>query len=335
MIKRTLIIAEAGVNHNGDIRMAKQLIDAAAHAGADLVKFQTFNASRQVTRIAKKADYQAQTTDGKESQHDMLQRLELTEAMHHELIAHCATRNIGFFSTGFDIESIDLLLGLGQDHFKIPSGEITNLPYLRHIGKLGKNTILSTGMATLGDIEAAIDVLEQAGTPRTSMTVLHCTTEYPTPMAEVNLRAMQGIHAAFGVKVGYSDHTQGIEVATAAVAMGATVIEKHFTLDRNLPGPDHQASLEPEELKAMVAAIRNIEVALGDGIKRLTPSEARNKPIARKSLVASGAIKAGEAFSAINVTTKRPGTGISPMRWDEVMGRIAPHDIAADELIEL
>jgi N,N'-diacetyllegionaminate synthase len=335
MIKRTLIIAEAGVNHNGDIRMAKQLIDAAAHAGADLVKFQTFNASRQVTSIAKKADYQTQTTDGKESQHDMLQRLELTEAMHHELIAHCATRNIGFFSTGFDIESIDLLLGLGQDHFKIPSGEITNLPYLRHIGKLGKNTMVSTGMATLGDIEAAIDVLEQAGTPRTSITVLHCTTEYPTPMAEVNLCAMQSIHAAFGVAVGYSDHTQGIEVAIAAVGMGATVIEKHFTLDRNLPGPDHQASLEPAEIKSMVAAIRNIEVALGDGIKRLTPSEARNKPLARKSLVASGAIKAGEAFSAINVTTKRPGTGISPMRWDEVMGRIAPHDFVADELIEL
>lgn len=335
MIKRTLIIAEAGVNHNGDIRMAKQLIDAAAHAGADLVKFQTFNASRQVTRIAKKADYQTKTTDGKESQHDMLQRLELTEAMHHELIAHCATRNIGFFSTGFDIESIDLLLGLGQDHFKIPSGEITNLPYLRHIGKLGKNTILSTGMATLGDIEAAIDVLEQAGTPRAQITVLHCTTEYPTPMAEVNLRAMQSIHATFGVKVGYSDHTQGIEVATAAVAMGATVIEKHFTLDRNLPGPDHKASLEPQELKAMVAAIRNIEVALGDGIKRLTPSEARNKRVARKSLVASQAMKAGEVFSAHNITTKRPGTGISPMLWDEIMGRTAPRDFVADELIEL
>jgi N,N'-diacetyllegionaminate synthase len=335
MIKRTLIIAEAGVNHNGDIRMAKQLIDAAAHAGADLVKFQTFNASRQVTRIAKKADYQTKTTDGKESQHDMLQRLELTEAMHLELIAHCATRNIGFFSTGFDIESIDLLLGLGQDHFKIPSGEITNLPYLRHIGKLGKNTILSTGMATLGDIEAAIDVLEQAGTSHAQITVLHCTTEYPTPMAEVNLRAMQSIHAAFGVKVGYSDHTQGIEVATAAVAMGATVIEKHFTLDRNLPGPDHKASLEPQELQAMVAAIRNIEVALGDGIKRLTPSEARNKPVARKSLVASQAIKAGKVFSAHNITTKRPGTGISPMLWDEIMGRTAPRDFVADELIEL
>ena len=335
MIKRTLIIAEAGVNHNGDIRMAKQLIDAAAHAGADLVKFQTFNASRQVTRIAKKADYQTQTTDGKESQHDMLQRLELTEAMHHELIAHCAMRNIGFFSTGFDIESINLLLSLGQDHFKIPSGEITNLPYLRHIGQLRKTAIISTGMATLGDIEAALDVLEQAGTARAQITVLHCTTEYPTPMAEVNLRAMQSIHAAFCVAVGYSDHTTGIEVAIAAVAMGATVIEKHFTLDRNLPGPDHKASLEPEELKAMVTAIRNIEMALGDGIKRLTPSEARNKPVARKSLVTSQAIRAGEVFSAQNITTKRPGTGISPMRWDEVIGRTSPRDFLPDELIEI
>ena len=332
---KTLIIAEAGVNHNGDMALAKQLIDAATDAGADLVKFQTFNASRQATRAAKKADYQTRTTDYKESQHDMLRRLELTSDMHHELMAHCATRNIGFFSTGFDIESIDLLLSLGQDHFKIPSGEITNLPYLRHIGQLGKNVILSTGMATLGDIEAAIDVLEQAGTLRANITVLHCTTEYPTPMAEVNLRAMQSIQTAFGVAVGYSDHTQGIEVAIAAVAMGASVIEKHFTLDRKLPGPDHQASLEPAELRAMVAAIRNIEVALGDGVKRLTPSEARNKPVARKSLVASRTIKAGDTFSAQTVTTKRPGTGISPMRWDEVMGRAALRDFSIDELIEL
>ncbi len=335
MIKRTLIIAEAGVNHNGDLGLAMQLIDAAADARADLVKFQTFNASRLVTRIAKKADYQNLSTDENESQHDMLKRLELTEAMHHELIAHCAKRSIGFFSTGFDIESVDLLVSLGQEYFKIPSGEVTNLPYLRHIGHLGKNTILSTGMATLGDIEAAIDVLEQAGTPRTSITVLHCTTEYPTPMAEVNLRAMQSIQAAFGVAVGYSDHTQGIEVATAAVAMGATVIEKHFTIDRNLPGPDHQASLDPAELKAMVSAIRNIEVALGDGIKRLTPSETRNKPIVRKSLVASQVISEGEIFTVQNVTTKRPGTGISPMHWDEVIGRVAPRSFAVDELIQL
>jgi len=330
---KTLIIAEAGVNHNGDLDLAKQLINAAADAGADLVKFQTFNANRQVTRTAKKADYQTQTTSSTESQHAMLRRLELTEEMHHQLIAHCATQNIGFLSTGFDIESVDLLVSLGQECFKIPSGEITNLPYLRHIGQLGKTVILSTGMATLGEIEAAIEILEQTGTPRAKVTVLHCTTEYPTPMNEVNLRAMQSIHAAFDVAVGYSDHTEGIEIAIAAVAMGATVIEKHFTLDRTFPGPDHQASLEPAELKAMVTAIRNIEIALGDGIKRLTPSEARNKPVARKSLVASRAISIGEIFTAENITTKRPGTGISPMRWDEFVGQTAQKDYKEDELI--
>lgn len=335
MNNRVLIIAEAGVNHNGDMAMAKRLIDAAADAGADLVKFQTFNANRLVTRSAKKADYQVQATGSGESQHDMLRRLELDLPMHEELIAHCATRGIAFFSTGFDVESIDMLIGLGQDHFKIPSGEITNLPYLRHIGRLDKKVIVSTGMATLGDIEAALAALEQAGTQRANLTVLHCTTEYPTPMNEVNLRAMQGIAAAFGVPVGYSDHTAGIEVATAAVAMGATVIEKHFTLDRTLPGPDHQASLEPHELKAMVSAIRNIEAALGDGVKRLTPSEERNKLIARKSLVAMQAIRQGEHFSVANVGAKRPGTGMSPMRWDEVMGKAAKRDFAADELIEL
>ena len=332
---RTLIIAEAGVNHNGDLDLAKRLIDVAAEAGADLVKFQTFNADRLVTRTAPKAQYQNQTTDGRESQHAMLRRLELTEAMHHELIAHCAARNIGFFSTGFEIESVDLLVRLGQDRFKIPSGEITNLPYLRHIGRLGKAIILSTGMATLVEIDAAIDVLEHAGTLRGRITVLHCTTEYPTPMTEVNLRAMQSIHAALGVAVGYSDHTQGTEIAIAAVAMGATLIEKHFTLDRNLPGPDHKASLEPEELKSMVAAIRNIEIALGDGIKRPTPSEASNKPVVRKSLVASRAITAGEAFTADNITAKRPGSGISPMRWDSVIGKEALHDFAPDEMIDL
>jgi N,N'-diacetyllegionaminate synthase len=335
MTYSTYIIAEAGVNHNGDIELAKQLIDAAADAGADVVKFQTFKADRQVTHDAKKADYQNQTTDRTESQHEMLHRLELSTEMHHELIAHCAMRNIAFLSTGFDIESVDLLRSLGQDSFKIPSGEITNLPYLRHIGRLGKSVILSTGMATMGDIESAIGVLEQAGTKKTNITVLHCTTEYPTPMAEVNLRAMQSIHNAFGVAVGYSDHTAGIEVAIAAVALGATVIEKHFTLDRSLPGPDHKASLEPSELKAMVTAIRNIEVAMGDGIKRLTPSELRNKPIVRKSLVASQTIKTGDIFSAQNVTAKRPGTGVSPMRWDEVVGRIASRDYSIDELIEL
>ena len=332
---KTLIIAEAGVNHNGDLALARQLIDVAAGAGADLVKFQTFTADRLATRTAQKANYQNRTTTSTESQHEMLSRLELTDAMHHELIAHCATRNIDFFSTGFDIESVDLLVRHGQNHFKIPSGEITNLPYLRHIAHLGKSVILSTGMANLGEIEAAIDALEAAGTPRAMLTVLHCTTEYPTPMAEVNLRAMLSIHAAFGVAVGYSDHTQGIEVAIAAVAMGATVIEKHFTLDRNLPGPDHKASLEPAELNAMVAAIRNIEVALGDGIKRLTTSEARNRPVVRKSLVASRAIKSGALFTAENVTAKRPATGISPMRWDEVIGQTALRDFGPDELIVL
>ena len=329
----TLIIAEAGVNHNGDLGLAKQLVDVAAQAGADLVKFQTFSANRLATRTAKKADYQTHTTGSKESQHEMLRRLELTVEMHNELIAHCMARDISFFSTGFDVESVNLLVNLGQNRFKIPSGEIDNLPYLRHIGRFGKDVILSTGMATMGEIEAAIDVLEQAGTPRAKMTVLHCTTEYPTPMAEVNLRAMQSIHSAFGVAVGYSDHTPGIEVAIAAVAMGASVIEKHFTLDRKLPGPDHKASLEPGELISMVSAIRNIEIALGDGIKRLTPSEARNKPLARKSLVASRAIEAGEIFSAEFITTKRPGPGISPMLWDKVVGQIAQRHYQADELI--
>ena len=265
----------------------------------------------------------------------MLSRLELSENMYHELIAYSAKRNIGFFSTGFDIESVNFLMGLGINHFKIPSGEITNLPYLRHIGQFCKSVIISTGMATLGDIEAAIDVLEQAGTPRSLITVLHCTTEYPTPMDEVNLRAMQSIQAAFGVAIGYSDHTAGIEVSIAAAALGATVIEKHFTLDKNLPGPDHKASLEPGELRDMVSAIRHIEIALGDGIKGLTPSEARNKFVARKSLVARKAIKAGEVFSADNITAMRPGTGISPMRWDEVIGCAAVRDFAADELLEL
>ena len=335
MANITIIIAEAGVNHNGDLALARQLIDVAAVAGADLVKFQTFTADRLATRAAQRADYQNRSTGTKESQHEMLSRLELTDAMHHELIAHCAMRKIGFFSTGFDIESVDLLVRHGQNHFKIPSGEITNLPYLRHIGRLGRSVILSTGMANLGEIEAAIDALEAAGTPRAMLTVLHCTTEYPTPMAEVNLRAMLSIHAAFGVAVGYSDHTQGIEVAIAAVAMGATVIEKHFTLDRNLPGPDHKASLEPAELNAMVAAIRNIEVALGDGIKRPSPSEARNRPVVRKSLVASRAITSGALFTAENITAKRPATGISPMRWDEVMGKTALRDFGPDELIVL
>lgn len=329
-----LIIAEAGVNHNGDLEMARRLIDAASAAGADLVKFQTFSADRLATAKAKKADYQVRETDPDESQHEMLQRLELTRDMHEILIAHCGSRGIRFFSTGFDLQSLDLLLEFGLDRFKIPSGEITNLPYLRHVGSFGKPLILSTGMATLGEIESALAVLEDAGTPRTRITVLHCSTEYPAAIDGVNLRAMLAIRDAFGVAVGYSDHTSGIEVAIAAVALGATIIEKHLTLDRTLPGPDHRASLEPAEFSAMVSAIRNVELAMGDGIKRPSPAERRNIPIARKSLVASRAIRAGEQFSEDNVTVKRPGTGISPMRWEEVLGRRAPRDFAADELIE-
>jgi N,N'-diacetyllegionaminate synthase len=335
MNKSIIIIAEAGVNHNGDLTLAKQLIDKAAEAGADLVKFQSFSADRLATRQAKKANYQIATTGSTETQHQMLSRLELSANMHYELTAHCDLRNIEFLSTGFDIESINFLIKLGINYFKIPSGEITNLPYLRHIGQFSKSVILSTGMSTLGDIEAAIDALEQAGTARSLITVLHCTTEYPTPMREVNLRAMQSIQSAFGVDVGYSDHTAGIEVSIAAAALGASVIEKHFTLDRSLPGPDHKASIEPNELKAMVCAIRNIEKSLGDGVKRLTSSELRNKNVVRQSLVASKSIKVGEVFSAQNITTKRPGSGISPMNWDVVMGRKAVRDFLENELIEL
>ena len=331
----TLIIAEAGVNHNGSIETAGQLIEAAAEAGADLVKFQTFSADRLVTGSASKADYQLETTSTNESQHEMIRKLELSREMHEELIVHCKKCGVGFFSTGFDPQSVDLLAELGLDRFKIPSGEITNLPYLRHIGQYGKPVILSTGMARLGEIEAALEVLEASGTPRERVTVLHCNTEYPTPMADVNLKAMLAIRDALGVQVGYSDHTLGIEVPIAAVAMGATVIEKHFTLDRNLPGPDHRASLEPDELKAMVQAIRNIELALsGDGLKRPSPSESKNLEIARKSLVALVPIKAGEPFTEANLGVKRPGSGISPMRWDEFMGRPANRDYQVDELIE-
>jgi len=331
----SLIIAEVGVNHNGDIELAKKLIKAAADAGADLVKFQTFNAEMLVTHTAPKAEYQMRTTDGAQSQLTMLRQLELDAEMHNSLIAHSSSHNIGFFSTGFDIESLDYLASLGAKRFKIPSGEITNLPYLRHVGAFGKPLILSTGMATLGEIEAALDVLEVAGTPRSQIIVLHCNTEYPTPMQDVNLRAMCSIRDAFDVAVGYSDHTLGIEVPIAAVAMGATVIEKHLTLDRNLPGPDHKSSLEPEEFAAMVRAIRNIEQAIGDGIKRPSASEAKNMSIARKSLVASKPILAGEQYTPENVTAKRPSTGISPMRWDEVIGRLAPRDFAVDESITL
>jgi N,N'-diacetyllegionaminate synthase len=332
---QVLIIAEAGVNHNGSLETAKQLVDVASEAGADMVKFQTFSADRMVTISANKAEYQNQTTDASESQHSMIQKLELSREMHEDLIAYCKKCKIEFFSTGFDSQSINMLVELGLDLFKIPSGEITNLPYLRHVGKHGKPVILSTGMANMGEIETALDVLETSGTPRNQITVLHCNTEYPTPMEDVNLKAMLSIRDAFGVKIGYSDHTLGTEVSIAAMAMGATVIEKHFTLDRALPGPDHRASLEPDELKAMVKAIRNIEIALGDGIKRPSASEAKNKPIARKSLVATTAIRSGERFTKANLTVKRPGTGISPMLWDEVLGRTATREFAPDELIEL
>ena len=335
MSRKTLIIAEAGVNHNGDLELAKQIVKAAANAGADLVKFQTFTAERLAIDSAPKADYQNQTTDQKQSQFSMLRQLELTAEMHEQLIVYCSKQGIGFFSTGFDLQSVDYLTSLGADRFKIPSGEITNLPYLRHVGAFGKPLILSTGMATLGEIEAALDACEIAGTPRSRITVLHCNTEYTTPMCDVNLRAMCSIRDAFGVAVGYSDHTLGIEVPIAAVALGATVIEKHLTLDRNWPGPDHKASLEPDEFAVMVRAIRNIEQAMGDGIKRPSPSEAKNKPIARKSLVAARSIKAGERFTPENLTAKRPGTGVSPMRWDTAMGRTATRDYGADEMIEL
>lgn len=332
---KTLIIAEAGVNHNGDIKLAKKLIDIAADAGADLVKFQTFNTDRLVTQSAPKADYQILATDKKESQHSMLRKLELTEAAHHELITHCASRRIGFFSTAFDIESINMLVGLGQKFFKIPSGEITNLPYLRHIGQFGGTIIISTGMSNMDEIAAAISLLEVSGTARTKITVLHCTTAYPVPMQEVNLRAMQNIQSVFNVSVGYSDHTLGIEIPIAAVALGATVIEKHFTIDRNLPGPDHKASLEPAELMSMIDAIRNIEMAVGDGIKRLMPSETENLNVIRKSIVARNIIRGGQVISSEDLTTKRPGNGMSPMRWEEIIGRVAKRDFFPDELIEL
>ena len=332
---KTLIIAEAGVNHNGDLELAKQLVASAAAAGADLVKFQSFITSKIIAKHAPKAEYQKGATDPEESQYNMVRKLELSREDHLVLIEECRTHGIGFFSTAFDIESFDMLMGFGIDYVKIPSGEITNLPFLRYVGASGKAMILSTGMATLGEIEDALAVLEAAGTPRSNITVLHCNTEYPTPMSDVNLRAMHSLRDAFGVAVGYSDHTAGIEISIAAVALGATIIEKHFTLDRALPGPDHQASLEPAELAAMVAAIRNIEVALGDGVKRPSQSEAKNRAIARKSLVAAQPIRAGEYFSAYNLTAKRPGNGISPMRWDDVVGCQARRDFAADELITL
>ena len=333
--QRTLIIAEAGVNHNGVLGTAKELIDVAADAGADFVKFQTFFANTLVSQSAEKAEYQKSLTGADESQYEMIKRLELDRNDHRELMKHCRNKGIEFLSTAFDIKSIDLLSELDQRYFKISSGEITNLPYLRKIGALEKEIFLSTGMADLGEIEDALDVLMEAGTKLKNITVLHCNTEYPTPMQDVNLRAMETIALKFGVRVGYSDHTLGIEVPIAAVARNATVIEKHFTLDKNMEGPDHKASLEPNELKAMVHAIRNIEQALGSSIKKPSPSELKNKPIARKRIVAARNIKKDEAFTHENITVKRPGTGISPMMWDEVIGKVAKMDYFVDDPIKL
>lgn len=337
MMNKTMIIAEAGVNHNGDLRLAKQLVDAAAVSGVDYVKFQTFKANKLVSNTAKKADYQIENTKNtSETQLQMLQKLELSERDHRELIAYCNLKNIRFFSTAFDLESMQFLADLGMDLVKIPSGEITNLPYLRKAGKLFKKVVISTGMATLDEIADAVAVFTSAGVPKSAITILHCNTEYPTPMTDVNLLAMHHIAREFGTAIGYSDHTLGIEVPIAAVALGATVIEKHFTLDRSMEGPDHAASLEPAELCAMVSAIRNIEHAIGgNGLKAPSESEKRNISVARKSITSSRPIKKGELFSNDNLTAKRPGNGLSPMKWDSVIGRPAPRDFNENELITL
>ena len=349
-MNKTLIIAEAGVNHNGSIEMAKRLIDAAVVAGVDYVKFQTFKAEKLVTKEAKQAEYQ-QRNAADDSQYAMLKKLELSEAQHEELIAYCKEKGVKFLSTAFDMESVEYLHSLQLGLWKIPSGEITNYPYLKAIAQYGEPVILSTGMCEIEDVQNAVDVLCKHGLKKEQITVLHCNTEYPTPMQDVNLKAMQTIKAEIKakdecgaqphskpqstIKVGYSDHTKGIEVPIAAVALGAEVIEKHFTLDRTLPGPDHKASLEPNELTAMVKAIRNIEQALGDGHKHVSASEAKNMAIARKSIVAAAEIKKGEFLTEENLTTKRPGMGISPMRWEEVIGTKAIRDFKEDELIEI
>ncbi|MGV6860629.1 MAG: N-acetylneuraminate synthase [Putridiphycobacter sp.] len=333
-MEKTLIIAEAGVNHNGDIEMAKKLILAAADAGVDYVKFQTFKAENLVSKSAKKADYQEKNTGNNDSQFKMLKKLELTDADHVELIAFCQKNNINFLSTAFDFDSIDFLKDK-LDFYKIPSGEITNLPYLEKVAALNLNIIMSTGMANMEEIKQAMNVLTKNGVKKDQITILHCNTEYPTPMEDVHLKAMQTIEKEFNIKVGYSDHTLGIEVPIAAVAMGAKVIEKHFTLDRNLEGPDHKASLEPNELKLMVNAIRNIEKALGQPIKKPSKSEIKNIPIARKSIVAKDFIKKGDLLSEQNITVKRPGNGISPMKWHEILGSKAKYDFQPDELIKI
>jgi len=334
-MRKTIIIAEAGVNHNGVLSNAKELVDVAAEAGANFVKFQTFKAEKIASKFAEKANYQKQATSRNENQLEMLRRLELSEQDHIELLEYCAQKSINFLSTAFDVESIKMLQALGITLGKIPSGEVTNLPYLRKMAAAFPNLIMSTGMATMGEIHEALNALTTAGAKRENIVVLHCTTEYPTPMADVNLHAMQTIQKELDVLVGYSDHTLGIEVPIAAVALGACVIEKHFTLDRNMEGPDHRASLEPGELFEMVRSIRNIERALGSTLKQPSGSEQKNITIARKSIVASKHISKGEPFSEDNITVKRPGTGISPMQWDNVIGQKAIQDFNEDELIVL
>lgn len=335
-MKRVLVIAEAGVNHNGSLDLAKQLVDKAAEAGADFVKFQTFKSEKLVSKSAKQAEYQQRNIGKKDDgQLAMLKRLELSPDDHEELISYCHQKGIHFFSTAFDMDSIEYLHSLDMGLWKIPSGEITNYPYLRKIARYHEPVILSTGMCELSDIGRALHVLLQFGLRKEQITVLHCNTEYPTPFRDVNLKAMLEIGERFGVKTGYSDHTRGIEVPVAAVALGATVIEKHFTLDRNMEGPDHKASLEPDELKVMVSAIRNIEQALGTGHKEITISERKNIEIARKSIVAACDIKTGEHFTEENLTVKRPGTGISPMQWTDVIGKVATRDYKEEDLIEL
>jgi len=335
MATRTYIIAEAGVNHNGSLETAKALVDAAAQAGADAVKFQTFTADKLVTQTAEKAAYQQKAGAPSESQLTMLRKLELSHDAHVELIRHSEKRSIQFLTTAFDSDSADFVRSLSLPFVKVPSGEITNLPYLKAITRFGCPVILSTGMATLGEVEVALGIIGSQGITREDITILHCHTDYPTRFKDANLRAMQTMAVAFpGVKVGFSDHTLGIEASIAAIAMGACLIEKHFTLDRTLPGPDHAASLEPAELTAMVKAIRNIELALGHGRKEPTANELKIRRVARKSIVASRPIECGEIFSITNLCAKRPGTGISPMHWDELVGKPAKRTYAADELIE-
>lgn len=333
MLNKVFIIAEAGVNHNGSIDLAKKLVDVASEAGADAIKFQTFKAKNLATKNAIKAKYQDINTDNKDSQYDMLKKLELSEEMHDELIEYCKSKNLTFLSSPFDHDSIDLLDSLGLKIFKIPSGEITNLPYLQHLGKLNKKIILSTGMSNIEEIEKALYILTQSGTKKDNITVLHANTEYPTPMEDVNLRAMLTIGNKFDISFGYSDHTIGIEISIAAVAIGARCIEKHITLDRGMEGPDHKSSIEPDELSHMVSAIRNIEKALGSDIKKPSKSELLNIKIVRKSIVAKIPIKKGDLLSEKNLTVKRPGNGISPMKWDEIIGTKAIKDYKEEDLI--